>query len=175
MNDTLNYTNWGFGRLSRRVRFAASCARIIPTGDLEGCQDYHKFAEILVIIIPTGDLEGCQDIIAEGSGDLPIIPTGDLEGCQDGMNMYYNPNEIIPTGDLEGCQDDWEKTMSDYPIIPTGDLEGCQDASVGEECGTHYYTNWGFGRLLAQPELPFLYSRPRLASCQPSTCPAANR
>ncbi len=35
--------------------------RIIPTGDLEGCQDSYEKTRVYRVIIPTGDLEGCQD------------------------------------------------------------------------------------------------------------------
>ena len=35
------------------------------------------------MIIPTGDLEGCQDQAYTAVNTAPIIPTGDLEGCQD--------------------------------------------------------------------------------------------
>ena len=84
MQGRLNayYTNWGFGRLPRLARAARSSAQIIPTGDLEGCQDTLVVECLNKPIIPTGDLEGCQDWYYLDDSGAMIIPTGDLEGCQ---------------------------------------------------------------------------------------------
>ena len=121
-------TNWGIGRPARpldtrpadgvslyqlgnwKAGKTATCAglatfSIVPTGELEGRQDFRVPGEMMDAIVPTGELEGRQDDAMTHIAGLTIVPTGELEGRQDSLIVWMDACAIVPTGELEGRQD----------------------------------------------------------------------
>ena len=126
-----------------------------------------------MLIIPTGDLEGCQDNLANGYMGIEIIPTGDLEGCQDPRRSGRYPWGLYQLGIWKAAKTAEPKSLADALLYQLGIWKA---AKTRDEMARvmRDYTNWGFGRLLAQPE-PLPIQPPKIGICQPSTYPAANR
>ena len=58
-------------------------AKLYQLGIWKAAKTFAAYVTARSEIIPTGDLEGCQDGAVVVLAKVDIIPTGDLEGCQD--------------------------------------------------------------------------------------------